>query len=98
MRTQLQEKEVLLQNKRKETDALVKEIEVRTAEAEKKRIEVEIVKESVACDAAIVAQGEAEAKKDLEAAEPALLEAIESLNSITANDFTTLKNWPIPLR
>lgn len=31
MRTQLQEKEVLLSNKRKETELLVKEIEVRTA-------------------------------------------------------------------
>ncbi|KAH9599603.1 Dynein heavy chain [Trypanosoma melophagium] len=96
MRTQLQEKEVLLQNKRKETDALVKEIEIRTAEAEKKRVEVEVVKETVARDAAIVAEGEAEAKKDLEAAEPALLEAIESLNSITANDFTTLKKLANP--
>ncbi|PWU96428.1 putative dynein heavy chain [Trypanosoma cruzi] len=96
MRTQLQEKEVLLQNKRKETDALVREIEIRTAEAEKKRMEVEIVKETVARDAAIVAEGEAEAKKDLEAAEPALLEAIESLNSITANDFTTLKKLANP--
>ncbi|CAD2217242.1 hypothetical protein AGDE_15024 [Angomonas deanei] len=96
MRTQLQEKEVLLGNKRKETDALVKEIEIRTAEAEKKRAEVEVVKESVARDAAIVAEGEAEAKKDLEAAEPALLEAIESLNSITANDFVTLKKLANP--
>lgn len=96
MRTQLQEKEVLLGNKRRETDALVKEIEVRTSEAEKKRAEVEVVKEAVAHDAAIVAQGEAEAKKDLEAAEPALLEAIESLNSITANDFVTLKKLANP--
>ncbi|SCU69962.1 Cytoplasmic dynein 2 heavy chain (DYNC2H1), putative [Trypanosoma equiperdum] len=97
MRKQLQEKEGLLQSKRKETDALVKEIEIRTAEAEKKRMEVEVVKESVARDAAVVAQGEAEAKKDLEAAEPALLEAIESLNSITSNDFTTLKKLANPL-
>ncbi|KAL7701682.1 dynein heavy chain [Lotmaria passim] len=96
MRTQLQEKEVLLNNKRKETDALVKEIEVRTAEAQKKRAEVEVVKEAVAHDAAIVAKGEAEAKKDLEAAEPALIEAIESLNSITAADFVTLKKLANP--
>ncbi|CAM39085.2 putative dynein heavy chain [Leishmania braziliensis MHOM/BR/75/M2904] len=96
MRTQLQEKEVLLSDKRKETEALVKEIEVRTAEAEKKRVEVEIVKEAVAHDAAIVAHGEAEAKKDLEAAEPALIEAIESLNSITSADFVTLKKLANP--
>ncbi|CCW70907.1 unnamed protein product [Phytomonas sp. Hart1] len=96
MRTQLQEKELLLSNKRKETEVLVKEIEIHTAEAEKKRAEVEIVKESVANDAAIVAQGEAEAKKDLEAAEPALLEAIESLNSITSQDFVMLKKLANP--
>ncbi|CUG94317.1 dynein heavy chain, putative [Bodo saltans] len=96
MRTQLQEKEVLLGHKRKETDLLVKEIEVRSAEAEKKRQEVELVKEGVARDAAIVAKGEGEAKKDLAAAEPTLLEAIESLNSLTPADFTTLKKLANP--
>eukprot|EP00658_Telonema_sp_P-2_P083320 TRINITY_DN8993_c0_g2_i1.p1 TRINITY_DN8993_c0_g2~~TRINITY_DN8993_c0_g2_i1.p1 ORF type:complete len:4024 (-),score=1669.66 TRINITY_DN8993_c0_g2_i1:145-12216(-) len=96
MKTQLQEKEVLLQHKRKETDLLVKEIEIRTNEAEKQRRDVEAVKEAVAHDAAIVAAGKAEAQRDLEAAEPTLQEAIKSLESITAGDFTTLKKLMNP--
>ena len=51
---QLKEKELLLVHKQKETDALVKEIEIRTAEAEKQRKEVEAVKEVLAKEAAIV--------------------------------------------
>lgn len=99
MKTQLQEKEVVLSHKRKETELLVKEIEVRTSEAEKQRKEVEVVKESVARDAAIVEAGEREALRDLAAAEPALLQAVESLKSITPGDFQTLKklNNPPPL-
>ena len=61
---------------------MVKEIEIRTNEAEKQRRDVEAVKEAVAHDAAIVAAGKAEAQRDLEAAEPTLQEAIKSLESI----------------
>jgi len=96
MRTELAAQEVVLGQAKKETEALVKEIEIRTASAEEKRKEVEVVKNKVAADAAVVAQGEAEAKRDLEAAEPALLMAVQALDSITANDFTTLKKLANP--
>jgi dynein heavy chain len=96
MRVELQEKEVQLAIKRKETDALVKEIEARTAEAEVKRQEVQRVKDKVDADARIVEAGEAEAKRDLMEAEPALNRAVQALKSITAQDFVTLKKLTSP--
>jgi dynein heavy chain len=96
MRTQLQEKEVKLGQARKETEALVKEIEARTAEAEVKRQEVEKVKNKLEADAAVVKAGEEEAMRDLAAAEPTLNQAVAALDSITANDFTTLKKLTSP--
>lgn len=96
MRTQLQEKEVLLDEKRRETEILVREIEVRTGEAEKKRAEVEIVQEAVAREAATVAAGQAEAKKELEAAEPALIAAVNALNGLQPDDFAVLKKLANP--
>eukprot|EP00796_Vickermania_ingenoplastis_P003819 gene3823-2705_t len=96
MRTQLQEQEVLLDEQRRNTEVLVREIEVRTAEAEKKRVEVEAVKEAVAREAAIVAQGQAEAEKDLLLAKPALDEAEDALNKLRSEDFTVLKKLAKP--
>jgi dynein heavy chain len=96
MRTQLQEKEVLLMHKKKDTDTLVKEIELRTADAEIKKAEVQKVKDKVALDAAHVAEGESEAVRDLAVAEPALKLAVSALDSITPADFTTLKKLTSP--
>lgn len=96
MRTQLQEKEVLLDEKRRETEVLVREIEIRTAEAEKKRAEVKVVQEAVAREAATVAQGQEEAKKDLEAAEPDLIAAVNALNGLQPEDFAVLKKLANP--
>jgi dynein heavy chain len=91
MKGDLQQKEVKLMQAQRETDALVKEIEIRTAEAEKKRQEVEAVKDVLSKEAAVVAKGEAEAIKDLEAAQPALEAAEGALDQIRQDDLSSLK-------
>ena len=96
MRTELAEKEVQLMQKRKETDVLVKEIEKETADAQEKQRAVEVTKNRCQADAAKVSAGEAEARRDLAAAEPALLAAEEALNSITDQDFVNLRALRTP--
>jgi dynein heavy chain len=96
LKTELQDMEVVLGQKRRETDALVKEIEVQSAEAEAKRIDVQQKKDKLEAEAAVVRAGEEEAQKDLAAAVPTLQAAIGALSSITANDFTTLKKLTSP--
>eukprot|EP00744_Colponema_vietnamica_P001598 GILI01002635.1.p1 GENE.GILI01002635.1~~GILI01002635.1.p1 ORF type:complete len:2087 (-),score=720.86 GILI01002635.1:371-6598(-) len=91
MRVLLTKAEEELSIKSKATDELVSKIQIQEAEAAKKLREVETVKEAVAKDAAEVAAGEAEAHRDLAEAEPALRAAISALDSITADDFNTLK-------
>ena len=91
MRVQLTKDEEELSIKSKATDELVSKIQIQEAEAAKKLREVEAVKEAVAKDAAEVAAGEAEAQRDLAEAEPALRSAISALDSITVEDFNTLR-------
>lgn len=91
MKIELAEKEVNLRVAQKETEEMLLIISDKTAKAEKKREDVQRVKDALAADAAIVQKGKEEAENDLLAAKPALESAEAALKAITAKDIQNLR-------
>mmetsp|Transcript_2907 Transcript_2907/g.5212 ORF Transcript_2907/g.5212 Transcript_2907/m.5212 type:complete len:2119 (-) Transcript_2907:878-7234(-) len=96
MKIELQHKEKDLEEAQKKSKAILQEITVSTAKAEKKKLEVQATR-NVLEEQAFKIDGErADAQKDLAAAEPALLEAQNALKGITPKDIQLLKQLKSP--
>uniref|UniRef100_A0A7S0HBM9 Uncharacterized protein n=1 Tax=Hanusia phi TaxID=3032 RepID=A0A7S0HBM9_9CRYP len=91
MKVELAATEVVLQEAAVKSAALLKEITIGTAEAEKTKAEVKLVADAAGEKATVIGGEKAEVEKDLEAAKPALIEAESALNAIKPDDIKNLK-------
>mmetsp|Transcript_13743 Transcript_13743/g.31844 ORF Transcript_13743/g.31844 Transcript_13743/m.31844 type:complete len:4493 (+) Transcript_13743:136-13614(+) len=101
MKVELAEKEQELAEKQKISAAMLVEITNSTAIAEKKKKEVEGVKNAAEAQASKIGREKEEVEEDLAAAKPALLEAETALSAISAKDIQglkALKNPPVVIR
>ena len=96
MKVELQKKEVNLAAAQKELAKMIIVITEQTAEAEKVKTEVQAVKDKCQLQADTIAAEKSSAEKDLEAARPALEEAVSALNQIKPGDIATLKKLQNP--
>ena len=91
MKVELEEKQVVLAQSKREIAALISEIDQSTQEATVERRKVQTIVARVTKKAKEIFQTKLEAERDLEAAKPALDAALEALNSITPKDINSLK-------
>ena len=86
-----------LEQKSKETDGLLKQVAKEQSDAKKVEEKVSAEEARVNEEAAQVAKLQAEAKRDLDKAMPALEEAIAALDSLDKKDITEMKSFKTPL-
>ncbi|KAG8468097.1 hypothetical protein KFE25_007149 [Diacronema lutheri] len=96
MKIELKEKEKGLVIAQEKSAVLLQEITTSTARAEKKKAEVQGVKDQLAGDADVIAAQKEAVERDLEAAQPALDAAQNALSSINAKDIGLLKQLKNP--
>jgi dynein heavy chain, axonemal len=96
MKIELAEKEIILAEAQKKSAALLQEITVSTARAEKTKKEVQVVKDSAQATASKIGKEKADVEEDLKLAKPALIEAEDALKAITAKDIQGLKALKTP--
>ena len=96
MKVELKEKEKTLVVAQEKSAVLLQEITASTAKAEKKKAEVQQVKDTLASEAEVIAQQKDTVERDLEAAKPMLAEAENALKAITAKDIGLLKSFKTP--
>ena len=96
MKVELKQKEKGLDVAKEKSGVLLQEITASTAKAEKKKGEVQLVKDGLAIEAAGIAEVKGGIEKELAAAGPALEEAEVALRSIQAKDIGLLKNLKQP--
>jgi len=96
MKIELAEKEIILADAQKKSAALLQEITVSTARAEKTKKEVQVVKDSAFATATKIGKEKADVEEDLKLAKPALIEAEDALKAITAKDIQGLKALKSP--
>ena len=96
MKVELKEKEKTLVVAQEKSAVLLQEITASTAKAEKKKAEVQAVKDTLATEAEVIAQQKDVVERDLEAAKPMLAEAENALSAITAKDIGLLKSFKTP--
>lgn len=96
LKEELAVKKIDLEKAKKNSEALLADISVKTSYAEKEKVKVMTVKNAVEERAREISQVKAEAESDLAAAKPALEEAESALNSITSADIQTLKKLQRP--
>ena len=85
-----------LEQKSKETDGLLKQVAKEQSDAKKVEEKVSAEEARVNEEAAQVAKLQAEAKRDLDKAMPALEEAIAALDSLDKKDITEMKSFKTP--
>ena len=91
MKIELKEKEKTLAVAQAQSGQMLQEITTSTARAEKKKAEVQSVKDMLASEAEVIGEDKAAVEADLMAAKPALDEAEAALSAITAKDIGMLK-------
>lgn len=91
MKVELREKEKTLVVAQEQSAALLQDITASTSKAEKKKSEVQAVKDSLAAEAELIAADKQAVEDDLAAAKPALDDAEAALSAITAKDISMLK-------
>jgi len=96
MKVELKEKEKTLVVAQEKSAVLLQEITASTAKAEKKKAEVQAVKDTLAGEAEVIAGQKDTVERDLEAARPMLNEAENALKAITAKDIGLLKSFKKP--
>jgi len=96
MKVELKEKEKGLVIAQEKSAVLLQEITASTARAEKKKAEVQDVKDKLAGDADIIAGQKEAVERDLEAAQPALDAAQSALSAINPKDIGLLKQLKNP--
>ncbi|KAG8470448.1 hypothetical protein KFE25_008869 [Diacronema lutheri] len=96
MKIELKEKEKGLVVAQEKSAVLLQEITTNTAKAEKKKAEVQGVKDVLAAEADVIAGQKADVERDLAAAQPALDEAENALKAINAKDIQLLKQLKSP--
>lgn len=96
MKVELKEKEKTLAVAQEKSAILLQDITASTAKAEKKKAEVQTVKDSLASEASQIAMQKDVVERDLEAAKPMLADAENALKMITAKDIGLLKSFKQP--
>jgi dynein heavy chain len=96
MKIELKEKEKTLVVAQEKSAILLQDITASTAKAEKKKAEVQTVKDTLAGEAHVIAMQKDTVERDLEAAKPMLQEAEDALKMITAKDIGLLKSFKQP--
>ncbi|KAJ1633354.1 dynein heavy chain and region D6 of dynein motor-domain-containing protein [Pavlovales sp. CCMP2436] len=96
MKIELKEKEKGLVIAQEKSAVLLQEITTSTARAEKKKAEVQGVKDQLAGDADVIGSQKEAVERDLEAAQPALDAAQNALSSINSKDIGLLKQLKNP--
>ena len=96
MKVELKEKEKTLVVAQEKSAVLLQEITASTAKAEKKKAEVQQVKDTLAGEAEVIAQQKEQVEADLEAAKPLLDEAENAVKAINAKDIGLLKSFKKP--
>jgi dynein heavy chain len=96
MKIELKEKEKTLVVAQEKSAVLLQEITASTAKAEKKKAEVQQVKDTLSTEAEVIAQQKDTVERDLEAAKPMLKEADQALDQITPKDIGMLKAFKNP--
>lgn len=91
MKVELREKEKTLVVAQEQSGLLLQDITNSTSKAEKKKTEVQLVKDTLASEADVIAEDKRVVEEDLAAAKPALDEAEAALSAITAKDISMLK-------
>lgn len=91
MKIDLAKKNVDLAEAQRVSAGLLKEISASTAVAEKEKAKVAVIVSEVTAKAEQIAGVKEDAERDLAAAKPALDEAVNALNSISAKDIGALK-------
>ena len=92
----MREKEKTLIVAQEKGAVMLQEITASTAKAEKKKAEVQQVKDTLGSEAAVIAQQKDAVEEDLLAAKPALDDAENALKAITAKDIGLLKQLKQP--
>eukprot|EP00966_Prymnesium_polylepis_P153707 3549567-Prymnesium_polylepis.1 len=96
MKIELKDKEKTLVVAQEKSAVLLQEITASTAKAEKKKAEVQAVKDTLAGEADVIGQQKDSVEQDLLAAKPALDDAENALKAITAKDIGLLKQLKQP--
>ena len=96
MKIELKEKEKTLVVAQEKSAVLLQEITASTAKAEKKKAEVQAVKDTLAGEAEVIGEQKDSVEQDLLAAKPALDEAENALKAINAKDISLLKQLKQP--
>jgi len=96
MKIELKEKEKTLVVAQEKSALLLQDITVSTAKAEKKKAEVQAVKDTLAGEAHQISMQKDTVEKDLEEARPMLAEAEQALSKITPKDIGLLKSFKSP--
>eukprot|EP00327_Prymnesium_parvum_P015479 CAMPEP_0113272674 /NCGR_PEP_ID=MMETSP0008_2-20120614/23450_1 /TAXON_ID=97485 /ORGANISM="Prymnesium parvum" /LENGTH=4484 /DNA_ID=CAMNT_0000122153 /DNA_START=48 /DNA_END=13502 /DNA_ORIENTATION=+ /assembly_acc=CAM_ASM_000153 len=96
MKIELKDKEKTLVVAQEKSAVLLQEITASTAKAEKKKAEVQAVKDTLAGEAEVIGSQKDSVEQDLLAAKPALDDAENALKAITAKDIGLLKQLKQP--
>jgi len=96
MKIELKDKEKTLVVAQEKSAVLLQEITASTAKAEKKKAEVQAVKDTLAGEAEVISSQKDSVEQDLLAAKPALDDAENALKAITAKDIGLLKQLKQP--
>ena len=96
MKIELKEKEKTLFVAQEKSGVLLQEITASTTKAEKKKSEVQLVKDKLEGEAALIDEQKRYIEGELEAARPALEEAESALKMVTAKDIGLLKGLKQP--
>jgi len=96
IKIEVREKEKTLIIAQENGARMLQEITASTAKAEKKKAEVQQVKDTLGTEAAVIAQQKDAVEEDLLAAKPALDDAENALKAITAKDIGLLKQLKQP--
>eukprot|EP00965_Chrysotila_dentata_P091801 3030879-Pleurochrysis_carterae.AAC.1 len=96
MKVELKEKEKTLAVAQEKSAGILQDITSSTAKAEKKKTEVQAVKDTLASEREVIAEDKRLVEEDLAAAKPALDEAESALNAITQKDIIMLKSLKKP--
>jgi len=96
IKIEVREKEKTLIVAQEKGAVMLQEITASTAKAEKKKTEVQAVKDTLGGEAAVIGAFKDEVEKDLLAAKPALDDAENALKAITAKDIGLLKQLKMP--
>uniref|UniRef100_A0A7S1PHU2 AAA+ ATPase domain-containing protein n=1 Tax=Percolomonas cosmopolitus TaxID=63605 RepID=A0A7S1PHU2_9EUKA len=96
LKLKLADKEARLSNAQKETAEMLENISHQTEEAQKRKDDVEVIRNKLLKDKEVIMKGKAEAETELNKAKPALDKAVQALSSITSKDIAFIRNLANP--